>query len=82
MDNLTMINAIKMKRGRKTPDGPVHPLVTKRLKQREEAYGPDKRKAFIRNRYPESVTDGDGSGTVDEQPDISDGVSGDIEPLL
>ena len=82
MDNLTMINAIKAKRERKKPNGPVHPLVAKRLKQREEANGPDKRKDFIRNRYPSSLTDGDGSGTVDEQPDISDGVSGDIEPLL
>jgi hypothetical protein len=82
MDNLSVINAIIAKREQKKPDGAVHPLITKRLKEREESNAPSKRKTFIRNRYSKSSTDGDGSGTVNEQPDISDGVSGDIEPLL
>ncbi|MEK9828493.1 MAG: hypothetical protein VXA88_09625 [Rhodospirillales bacterium] len=82
MDNLAMINSIKAKRERKKAAGPVHPLVAKRLKQREEANGPDKRKAFTRSRYPANPASGDGSSKIDEQPDIRDGISGDIEPLL
>lgn len=82
MDNLTMLKAVEAKRKRRT-DGPdIHPLVARRLKQREEANGPDKRKQFIRSRYPANTASGDGGSEADEQPDIRAGVSGDIEPLL
>ena len=77
-----MINAIKAKRERKKATGPVHPLVAKRLKQREEANGPDKRKAFTRSRYPANPTSGDGGGEIDEQSGVRDSVSRDIESLL
>ena len=77
-----MIKAIKAKRERKKASGPVHPLVARRLKQREEAHGPDKRKAFIRSRYAADPSSGDGGVSIDEQPDIRDGISGDTQSLL
>ena len=82
MGNLTLIEAIMRREEPKTHDGDVHPLITKRLKQREEANAPSKRKAFIRNRYSKGSTNGNGSSAVNEKSDIPDGVSGDIEPLL
>lgn len=82
MDNRIMIDSINAKRERKESDGYVHPLVARRLKQREEANGPDKRKKFYRTRYPANPASGDGGVKTDEQPDIRNGISGDIEPLL
>lgn len=77
-----IIEAIMRREEPKKHDENVHPLIIKRLKQREEANAPSKRKTFIRNRYSKGSTNGDGGCSVNEQPDISDCISGDIEPLL
>lgn len=60
----------------------LHPLIRKRLLEREEQNGPDKRRKFLAARYSVDSGSGQPGSATTEQSDIQHSVSGDSEQVL